>query len=530
MYIEKVIINNFKSIKYLEIDLNRNVNIIVGNNEVGKSTILEAIHLAMTMQINGRNLISELSHSLFNNDLTKQYINSLIAGNTTELPIIFIELFFNSDSCLAFLEGTNNSKRINSPGISLQICFNEDFAQEYLEYIKNPEEVINIPTEYYHIKWMSFAGNAISIRTLPLKSTFIDTSTMKTNTGTDKFISNLVVDMLDSKERADLTLTYRKMKEQFTKEQKISEINNNLNADKHDISSKELSVALDLSNKTNWESVLTLFLDEIPFQHIGKGEQSSVKMKIALESKATTSNIVLIEEPENHLSYSNMSKLINEIQAKCCDQQLVITTHSTFVANKLGLSNLILMNDECNVTSMKNLDDDTQRYFMKLPGYDTLRLIVSKEAILVEGPSDELIVQKAYIKKYAKLPIEDGKDVITVKGLSFKRFLEIASLLNKRVVVITDNDGDLDKIKSKYKDYNQKQNILISYDSREELRTLEPQFIDCNDIQKLNQIFGRKDDYDELLHYMLTNKTEWALEIFLTQEEIEIPRYITDVI
>jgi predicted ATP-dependent endonuclease of OLD family len=32
----------------------------------------------------------------------------------------------------------------------------------------------------------------------------------------------------------------------------------------------------------------------------------------------------------------------------------------------------------------------------KLPGYDTLRLILCNKAILVEGPSDELIVQKAY--------------------------------------------------------------------------------------------------------------------------------------
>lgn len=92
--------------------------------------------------------------------------------------------------------------------------------------------------------------------------------------------------------------------------------------------------------------------------------------------------------------------------------------------------------------SLKDLKADTQDYFKKLAGYDTLRLVLSKKSILVEGPSDELIVQKAYYIANKKLPIEDGIDTISVKGLSFKRFLEIAKLLKKEVSIVTDNDGD----------------------------------------------------------------------------------------
>ena len=68
--------------------------------------------------------------------------------------------------------------------------------------------------------------------------------------------------------------------------------------------------------------------------------------------------------------------------------------------------------------SLADLLPDTKDYFMKLPGYNTLRLILSSKTILVEGPSDELIVQKAYKKKYGKLPLEDGVDVISVGCLS----------------------------------------------------------------------------------------------------------------
>ncbi|WP_296642560.1 ATP-binding protein [Roseinatronobacter sp.] len=44
MYIEKVKIKNFKCFEgWFEVDFNQGVNIIVGNNEAGKSTLLEAI-------------------------------------------------------------------------------------------------------------------------------------------------------------------------------------------------------------------------------------------------------------------------------------------------------------------------------------------------------------------------------------------------------------------------------------------------------------------------------------------------------
>lgn len=56
MYITKVKIKNFKCFKDFSLILNEGVNIIVGNNEVGKSTILEAIHLGLTGIMNGRYL------------------------------------------------------------------------------------------------------------------------------------------------------------------------------------------------------------------------------------------------------------------------------------------------------------------------------------------------------------------------------------------------------------------------------------------------------------------------------------------
>ncbi|MFO1076057.1 MAG: TOPRIM nucleotidyl transferase/hydrolase domain-containing protein, partial [Geminicoccaceae bacterium] len=54
----------------------------------------------------------------------------------------------------------------------------------------------------------------------------------------------------------------------------------------------------------------------------------------------------------------------------------------------------------------------------RLPGHDTLRLILAKRSILVEGPSDELVVQAAFKKKHGKMPLEAGVDVISVNSLT----------------------------------------------------------------------------------------------------------------
>lgn len=55
MHIRKVLISNFKCFEGdFSLLFNRNLNIIVGVNETGKSTILEAINLALSGWIYGR--------------------------------------------------------------------------------------------------------------------------------------------------------------------------------------------------------------------------------------------------------------------------------------------------------------------------------------------------------------------------------------------------------------------------------------------------------------------------------------------
>ena len=186
-------------------------------------------------------------------------------------------------------------------------------------------------------------------------------------------------------------------------------------------------------------------------------------------------------------------------------------------------------------------------FFKKVSGYDTLRLILCEKAILVEGASDELVVQKAYQSLYNNhLPIEDQVDVISV-GTSFLRFLEIADALNLKVSVVTDNDGDVVALEEKYVDYihKKKKNITICYDEvvdegtltignkRYNYNTLEPKILkaNSNNLSLFNRIFGTNyDKLEDLQRYMNHHKTEVALAIFNSDERIIFPTYIMEAI
>ncbi|MCK0124587.1 AAA family ATPase [Gelidibacter sp. F2691] len=531
--ITKLKILNFKSFEKFELEFNDGANIIVGNNEAGKSTILEAIHLCLTGYFHGKILRNDLTQYIFNKAAEKKYLKSLVDGTPDLPPKVDIELFLKGDG-LEKLVGDGNSEKISNTSILFRIEFDTNFQEEYDELIKD-KVLINIPIEYYKVTWRSASRDTITSRSIPLKSAFIDSSSTKFSNGSDIYVSRIIKDDLEASEKASISQAYRELKEVFVSQDSIKNINSKL-LKKSKISTKNINISIDLSSKNAWESTLMTYLDDIPFHYIGKGEQCMIKTKLALShSNASSSNVILIEEPENHLSHSKLNEFASCLEDELTDKQLIISTHSSFIANKLGLSNLILINDKKS-TRLDNLRTDTQEFFKKLPGYQTLRLVLSKKIILVEGPSDELIVQKAYFDKFNKIPIQDGIDVISV-GLTFKRFLEIAKLIEKEICVVTDNDHDFEnKITKKYKEFSGDSFIEIFADNRNWLNTLEPQVVDANstDLKLFTEIVGidfiKYNTVELISEYLIKNKTDWALEVFESNKKISYPRYIDDAI
>ncbi len=277
MVIDKVVIENFKCFKSkFSIDLNGGLNIIVGDNEAGKSTILEAINLALTGLFNGRYLRNELSQYLFNETSVREYIASLATDHPKTPPTILIELYLSGDEVeeSAFLEGDKNSDKRNCSGISLKIEYDEGHKREY-EALINGGGVKTLPIEYYHIVWKNFARDTITARSIPIKSAFIDSSAARYQNGSDIYISRIVKELLSPEEIVSISQSHRQMKEHFMNDTSIEAINRKI-TEASKITDKEVKISVELSTGRAWEAGLTTYLDDIPFHFIGKGEQSTL--------------------------------------------------------------------------------------------------------------------------------------------------------------------------------------------------------------------------------------------------------------
>jgi predicted ATPase len=529
--LRKVVIKNYRTFEDFTLDFTAGVNIIVGDNDVGKSTLLEAINLALTARLRGNSISTELSPYLFSQATTQQYVASLRAGDKPAPPQIVIEVYFEDDDEHASLRGTNNLLDENCPGVRLKIVPDQDLADAYQAYVADPEKVTLVPTEYYTWEWLAFSGNPIrNARNIP-DASLIDATAIRLQNGADHYMQQIIGQHLAPGERVELSRLYRSLRETFAGFEAIGEINAKLAGSHDGISGSRLSLSIDISQRATWERSLVPHLDELPFQFAGSGGQSSLKIMLALNRKVDDSHIILIEEPENHLSFSSLNMLMDKITKRCDGKQVLVTTHSSYVLNKLGLDNLILMT-AAQGTRMSALPADTAEYFKKLPGYDTLRLVLAKKVILVEGPSDELVVQRAYRDAHGKLPIEDGVDVISVRGLQAKRFLDIAVPLEKPTVVVNDNDGDPAVIRARYAAYTKHSFIKVCI-GQGDARTLEPQLVEANGLEVINKVLGKKyKTTAELVTHMTNsnNKTDCALAIFETTEPIAMPEYIRDAV
>ncbi|MBJ7459403.1 MAG: AAA family ATPase [Thermoleophilaceae bacterium] len=367
---------------------------------------------------------------------------------------------------------------------------------------------------------------------MPTSASLIDASSIRLQGGADYYLQQIINDHLDPKERVELARAYRSLREEFSGKETISQINTKLEESADDVSEKKFSLAIDVSSKTAWESSLIPHLDDLPIQFVGKGDQNTLKILLALNRRIEATHVVLIEEPENHLSPGSLNALVRKIAEKCVGKQIFVTTHSSYVLNKLGLEQLVLLNGGASAVRIGSLAHDTQKYFKKLSGYDTLRIVLARRAILVEGPSDELVIQRAYRDVHGKLPLEDGIDVINVRGLSHKRFLDIAMPLGKTVAVVTDCDGDsITDVELRFARYTKSPGITVHVGAPSDGETLEPQIVTSASRAVVNEVLGKNySDDDALIKHMKANKTEVALKIFESQDAITLPAYIQDAV
>lgn len=524
--IEKIRIQGYRIYKDFAFSPNPKLNLVVGANECGKSTLIEALMLCLTGRINGRWASEELNPYWFNTELVQAFLVGRRDGQPSAWPAIRFEVFLADRDELQHLVGAHNSDIPTKacPGISLRVAPDPEYTEELEEWASSSLSDL-LPVEFYEVDWRSFADNKLTRRPRDLVTALIDSRTVRSSSGVDYYMRQILQDRLEPSERAAVSLAYRQVKATMS-DGALKSINERMSKDHKALHGRPIGLAMDQTARTSWEGAVTPHVEDVPFSMSGQGQQSAIKISLAMRRHSDRASFVMIEEPENHLTFSSLGVLLNRMESLAGeDQQLFVTTHSSFVLNRLGLDALHLISSG-HYSKLSGVSESTVRYFQKLPGHDTLRMVLAEKIVLVEGPSDEIIFERVFVDSHGCRPIEAGVDVLSVRGLSFARCLELCHALDKTVAVVRDNDGtspdDLRNELASWLVAGKRQTFVGSLEGGS---TLEPQIVHSNGVETVRAALGISANAD-VERWMSRQKTEAALRLAESEGQFIPPEYL----
>jgi putative ATP-dependent endonuclease of the OLD family len=515
--IKKIKLRNFKRFQDFSVELDDKINLLIGDNEAGKSSILSAIDIVLS---GSRTKVESIGlESLFNFQTIQNFLNS--DRMFENLPELYVELYLDEQDDPELNGKIYSDGGVMCDGLRL-ICEPNDTLSEAIKEILEQKEP-NFPFEFYSIDFKTFSGGSYTGYRKFVRHVLIDNTHISNEYATREYVNTIYNSNVEDSERNRHQNAYRKYKEDFRRDV-LAGVNQRIGAG--------YSFAIKTGSKANLETDLTISENDINIENKGKGRQCFIKTEFALKKKIKNRDldVVLIEEPENHLSHINMRRLIRRI-SESEDRQLFVATHSDMISSRLDLRKSILLNSNSSKpVLLKNLPDSTAKFFIKAPDNNVLEFILSKKVILVEGDA-EFILMDVFFQKIAHEKLEDSEvQVISVGGTSFKRYLDLAKLLHIKTAVIRDNDGNYQvNCVDNYLDYSL-DSIQVFSDRNPNRYTFEIALYQDN-LEICEDLFGNGRRKLSVQEYMLQNKAEAAFELLDKKySEVNPPDYVKEAI
>ncbi|MBR4672921.1 MAG: AAA family ATPase [Victivallales bacterium] len=497
-YIKAIHLINFRKFTDATITVNSGMNIFVGDNGAGKSSILQAIDLALSGS--ATRVLSYGFDNLMNVETIEKWKK---APQLDTLPKTIIELILEmTDSPKnQYFHGEQHygAAPTAAYGIKMVCEPNPDQMEELSEAIRS-EQCNTFPFSFYFVSFSTFSNAAYTGFKKPVKSKFIDNAC----TNTTKALRNIVTDtyqnVFGERERAQNEHNFARHLNQFSLPQMAKE--------------RGLVVSAEL------EDLLDIRESGISLSNRGEGAINIAKTESTLVRDSGTSSVVIIEEPENHLSPVGLRKLVNHINRETAGRQLFIATHSSYITTRLGLKHAFFVGD--TVKSFNDLNEDTANFFMRAPNDNLLQFILAKKVVLVEGAAEYILMDEFILQITGRKSDELGIWILSLNNLSFQRYFELANKLGIKVAAIRDNDK---KTSDWYRDcVDEAKKVFVDSDLKR--YTFEVCLYSDNK-NTLSKIFASKQDP---LAYMLANKAEAALLILKSNEKLVVPSYIQEAI
>lgn len=512
--ITSLILRNFKKFSSLTLNFQPGKNVLIGDNESGKSSILLALDLVLS---NSRHRVETMGLESL---LSQHAVAAFQAGERRAelLPELIADVSL-SPGVDPDLNGRQNLSERDADGLRMRIAPMLDAYGQDIRYVLE-QDPQNFPYEYYAVKFSTFSGAPCAGFRCYLRHLLLDSARIDSDHAAQEYTRAVFGVSVSLAERYRLESTWRQQRNYF-REQHLSGINGALDTCQFSVS---------YGGKAGLEANLDITEDGIPVRHRGKGRQCFIKTEFALRRREENGELhaLLLEETENHLSHVNMKKLVSQLAAER-RTQLFVATHSSHISSRIDLRNAILLGDGCPVM-LKHLSDETAHFFMKAPDNNVLEFALARKVILVEGDAEFILIEAFYKSLTGKLPEDDGVHVIAIGGTSFRRYLELARLLGNRVAALRDNDGNFQQ------NCVERYATVLSQDTRV--------FADDNDTRSTFEISLYQDNAAlcettfsgprrrlTVQEYMLASKAEAAFSLLHGHgDTLSVPAYIREAI
>jgi len=548
MFIKSFKIKNFRQIENMTIKFNKNLNIIIGPNNSGKTTIIDALRICLTYK-------DYDSLKITKNDFHIKYENLL---EDIEFNIIFeiekeIEKAVFSD-----LYNINPNSSEDSLSITYIFSFNQQLNKikskvfgGYTKDNKVSDEIFDYITNF-HLSALRDANRFLTPGRYNILSSFF--SDLKD----DNEKSKLINEINDTVKNSDISDFIKESTDNYI--QKIYK-NITFNSDYTQIKMTPIDYEFDEFTK-NWKILLPSITDErkiLDIKQNGLGYNNLIYISVLLSrlnviNEKTDEEIYIslsIEEPEAHLqpqlqniffSFLNSLNEYNQLQ-------IFITSHSPTLTAKADLNSLILIQNSNNNVEAINLtecftEEDDLNYLRKFLDVTKSQLLFSKKIIFVEGISEAILIP-VFAKKYGINLDKEGVEIVNLQGINIKHFFPLFNDNNKlkfKGVFLTDDDrktlnGEPSDVNTSLKIYNNDNLKIFSAKKTFEYELIcsngfESEIFDAfkNKHPKIFKDVNNEENLFEIFNQKTIQKADIALNLSQKLENNDItyniPKYI----
>jgi putative ATP-dependent endonuclease of OLD family len=490
MYIAKLAIRNFRCFQGTDVEFQPGINVIVGENNAGKTALLRALRLVFDRSGRVRIDLHDFYQGIA--DLTKPPVVSITATLRSSAADTL------DDKALVATWLTKLEDRWEAQLTYEFFLPDEELSSFTVALGASPDrDQFFRVVEQFLPKYVSrtFGGNPENrLVAEPESLAKFDCQTVdairdveaELFAGTNPLLRTMLRQVLDHGADEQESLRRRRQFRELTQEARV-DLTGRMNLDAlfqlvRDTGAADGGnpVLRDSLDEDDFIAALRLFIARTPFTvpatHNGLGYNNLVYISLLLASlqfKASVQRhghnavlfpMLLVEEPEAHLHPSLQYKLLKYIQRRLSPEQssrqVFLTTHSTHITAAAGLNPVICLSLSdsdggvhvaypARVFGDSPAGVESRNYVERYLDATKSNMLFAKGVIFVEGIAEQLLIP--CIAHYIGLPIESHHvAVIAVGGVTFKHFLplfgagEVEALrpyaLPRRVACVVDAD------------------------------------------------------------------------------------------